>query len=418
MAWGRAAVMQQAVRDESSPAYRGWRVVAACFLIAFFIFGFGLYGQGVYLAELQRTLGWSATLISGASTFSFLIGSVLLVFTNEALARLGPRWFVLAGIAALTASTTLLTFTTAFWQLYLAYVLMAFGWFGMGTVVIATVLNSWFERRRGLAISLAFTGATCGGIVLAPLLLLLAGAIGFRSAMLSMIGVMIVVLVPIVLALIDWPSPAKPAPRPQGAATAGALSRGELLRTAAFWTITAPFAIALLAQVGFIVHQVSFLEPILGRYLAGLAVTATTAMAVIGRLCLGLFVDHVDPRWTAAVSLTSQAGALLILLLTSNPTAMLVACAIYGFSIGNLITLPPLIIQREVGQAAFGTVLGLSTAIGGVISALGPGILGLVRSLTGGYAAALLLCLTLKLVATIIVLLRAFSGRPLGRALS
>lgn len=37
--------------DESSLHYRGWRVVFGCFLIAFFMFGFGLYGQGIYLAE-------------------------------------------------------------------------------------------------------------------------------------------------------------------------------------------------------------------------------------------------------------------------------------------------------------------------------------------------------------------------------
>ena len=62
--------------DESSLHYRGWRVVLACFLMAFFMFGFGLYGQGVYLAELQRAHGWPGTLVSAASTFSFLLTSV------------------------------------------------------------------------------------------------------------------------------------------------------------------------------------------------------------------------------------------------------------------------------------------------------------------------------------------------------
>jgi cyanate permease len=75
-------------------------------------------------------------------------------------------------------------------------------------------------------------------------------------------------------------------------------------------------------------------------------------------------------------------------------------------SIGNLITLPPLIIHREFDQAAFGRVLGLSTAVIGAVSACGPGLLGMVRGATGGYTAALLLCLVLKLVAAAIVLLR------------
>ena len=37
--------------DETSPRYAGWRAVLACFLMALFLFGFALYGQGIYLVE-------------------------------------------------------------------------------------------------------------------------------------------------------------------------------------------------------------------------------------------------------------------------------------------------------------------------------------------------------------------------------
>src|SRR6266496_956100 len=137
--------------EESSLRYPGWRVVLACFLVEMFLFGFGLYGHAVYLAELQHLHGWPTALISAASTLSFLLGSLLAVFANDAMVWMGPRRCLLAGISALAASTTLLAFTTAPWQLYIAYMLMAFGWMGMGTVVIATILSSWFEHRRGLA---------------------------------------------------------------------------------------------------------------------------------------------------------------------------------------------------------------------------------------------------------------------------
>jgi len=98
--------------------------------------------------------------------------------------------------------------------------------------------------------------------------------------------------------------------------------------------------------------------------------------------------------------------ALFVITQTADTTVLFVACAIYGFSIGNLITLPPLIIYREFEPAVFSTVLGLSTAVGGIISALGPGLVGFVRGATGGYAAALMLCLTLKLVSAALVLCR------------
>ncbi|MCK1722303.1 MFS transporter [Bradyrhizobium sp. 141] len=399
--------------DESSLHYRGWRVVLACFLMAFFMFGFGLYGQGVYLAELQRAHGWPGTLVSAASTFSFLLTSVLVIFTDDLLARIGLRSLILCGLVALGASTVLLALMQTPWQLYLAYGLMSVGWTGMGTVVIATVLNSWFERRRGLALSLAFNGATCGGIVLVPLLLSLSGSIGFRSAMLAATTAMMVLVLPVVVIFIGWPAGTSLASdgRSSGGVAAPGRSRKALLANAAFWTMVLPIAIALLAQMGFIIHQVTFLEPLIGRSAAGLAVTVMAAMAVVGRLSLGLFVDRLDPRLACAASMASQAAALFVLLQSTNPTMLLVCCAVYGFSIGNMITFPPLIIQREIGASAFAAAMGLGTSISGIVSAFGPGIVGLVRSASGDYTTAFAMCVVLDLVAAGIVL-----WRPGGRA--
>ena len=400
--------------EESSLRYPGWRVVLACCLVEMFLFGFGLYGHAVYLAELQRLRGWPTALISTASTLSFLLGSLLAVFTNEALAWIGPKRLLLAGMSALAASTTLLAFTTTPWQLYTAYMLMAFGWMGMGTVVVATILSRWFDHRRGLAISLAFNGATFGGIVISPVLVLLVGTIGFTRAMLTATAAMVACLLPTVICLVRVPAPANawsqsharnPSTSQLKAIPAGQ-SRWLLLRSFGFWTISVPFALALLAQVGFIVHQIAILEPTMGRSLAAFAVAVTTTMAVIGRLCLGLVVDRLDPRAATAASVVTQAAALFVISQAADTTILFVACAVYGFSIGNLITLPPLIVHREFEPAAFGTVLGLSTGIGGVISAFGPALIGLIREATGGYAAALMLCLMLKLTAAVFVLLR------------
>ncbi|WGD50377.1 MFS transporter [Bradyrhizobium sp. CB1650] len=394
--------------DESSPHYRGWRVVLACFLMAFFMFGFGLYGQGVYLSELQRMHGWPGTLVSAASTFSFLLTSVLVIFTDDLLARFGLRSLILCGLSALGASTILLALMAAPWQLYLAYALMSLGWTGMGTVVIATVLNSWFERRRGLALSLAFNGATCGGIVLVPVLLTLTGSLGFRFAMLAATTAMMVLLLPVIVAFVGWPADMSQAAGGEGAAGGAPAvhSRKALLGNPAFWTMVLPIAIALLAQMGFIIHQVTFLEPVIGRSAAGFAVTIMATMAVVGRLSLGLFVDRLDPRLASAASMTSQAAALFVLLQSTSPTVLLVCCAVYGFSIGNMITFPPLIIQREIGRDAFAAAMGLGTSISGIVSAFGPGIVGLARSLTGNYTTAFALCVVLDLVAAGIVLWR------------
>jgi hypothetical protein len=150
---------ERPVNDETSSRYAGWRVVLACFLVELFIFGFGLYGHGVYVAELQRLRGWSAPLISGAITLTFLLSSIFATFTHELVARLGSKRLILLGIAALSASTILLAFATEPWQLYAAFILMALGWTGMGVVVIATNRTSRVTAQLAARASLS---AGCG----------------------------------------------------------------------------------------------------------------------------------------------------------------------------------------------------------------------------------------------------------------
>jgi hypothetical protein len=78
------------------------------------------------------------------------------------------------------------------------------------------------------------------------------------------------------------------------------ISRAKLVRRLAFWTISIPFALALVAQVGFIVHQIALLEPKIGRGSAGFAVSVMTLMAIAGRLGLGLIVGSSPPHPSSA----------------------------------------------------------------------------------------------------------------------
>jgi MFS family permease len=400
------------VTDETSPRYRGWRVTLVCFVMATFCWGFGFYGHGFYLAELQRLHHWPAALISGASTAYYFFSAILVVFVNDVIVRLGLRAFVLGGVACLAGSAILLTIVTAPWQLFAVYLLMSFGWAAMSVGAITNILGLWFERKRGLAISLALTGASFAGIAIVPPLVLLAGQVGFAAAMMIATAVMLVVLVPLTLAWIDDAPAERDVRNDAGPTSAPARTwtRAKALRDVGFWTVSAPFALALMAQVGFLVHQIALLEPSLGRAQAGVAVAVTTAMAIVGRLGAGAFIDRIDQRKATAVSVGSQAAALFVMTQTNDPTWLIAACAVFGLSVGHLVTFPALIIQREFEPQSFGLLIGLSTAISQFTYAFGPGVLGVLRDLTGGYTASLALCVALDVAAAVIILLRPRHG--------
>jgi cyanate permease len=196
------------------------------------------------------------------------------------------------------------------------------------------------------------------------------------------------------------------APQPDAAKPSGAWTKGGALRSAAFWSVAAPFALAIASQVGFLVHQIAFLERSMDRRVAGLVVAVTTTMAVVGRVTVGLFIDRWDQRIAAAVSMASQALVVAVMAQTHDIATLFVCCAIYGLSVGNLITYPALIVQREFAPAAFGMLVALTTAIAQFASGFAPALLGWVKDATGDYGHALFVCVALNAAATVIVLLR------------
>jgi MFS family permease len=391
--------------NETSPRYEGWRIVAVCFLIATFGWGLGFYGQSVYLAELQRIHGWPASLISAGTTFFYLFGALLVVFVAEVMRALGPRTCLIAGMLAMATAALALGQVRELWQLYLADVLLAFGWAGTSLAIITNTVSLWFEHRRGMAISLALNGASFGGIAGVPLLVFAIGHLGFAVTMILVAAVMVGVVIPIVALSVGRP-PLQVGNAAKALPPSARQIRSHAMRDVAFLSVTIAFALVLFAQVGFIVHLIAFLDPVIGRASAALAVSLLTIMAMVGRVLFSAVIDRLDQRLASALSFASQALALAIIINSRNEVVMIGACVIYGFSVGNLITLPSLIVQREFDPKSFGVLISLVTAITQITYAFGPGVVGALRDLSGSYALPFYGCIALELIAAALIMVR------------
>lgn len=259
-----------------------------------------------------------------------------------------------------------------------------------------------------MAISLALNGASFGGIIGVPLLVAAIGSFGFSGAMMVAAVTMIVLMVPIILIFVG-----RPPPHP-GAAVAAASAdapsatqvRARALRDVGFLSVSASFALVLFAQVGFIVHLISFLDSVVGRERAALAVALMTAMAVVGRVLFSFVIDRLNQRLASAISFVSQAMALAVIINVHNDIVLIGSCALFGFSVGNLITLPALIVQREFDPSSFGVLISLITAINQITYAFGPGVIGLLRDASGSYALPFYGCIGLELLAAVLIMIR------------
>jgi predicted MFS family arabinose efflux permease len=297
---------------------------------------------------------------------------------------------------------------TAPWQLYAVNALLAFGWAGTSLGIITNTLGLWFDKKRGMAISLALNGASFGGIVGVPLLVGAIGRFGFSGAMTAAAATMLVLIVPVILIFVGRPPGHGSIAAELTAADAASASRirAQAFRDVAFLTVSIAFALVLFAQVGFIVHLISFLDPLIGRERAAIAVAMLTAMAMAGRVLFSTVIDRLNQRLASAISFASQAVALAIIIHSRNDLVLIAACALFGFSVGNLITLPALIVQREFDPRSFGVLISLITAINQITYAFGPGIIGLLRDASGSYTLPFYGCIGLELTAAVLIMIR------------
>jgi MFS family permease len=370
----------------------------ACFLSAVFAWGFGFYAHGIYLVELQKARGWSTGLISSIVTGHYVLGALLLPAIARAIGRVGPRAVFLCGLAATAVSLLLLPSVQEPWQLAVLYALMAPGWNATSVAPIAATIGQWFDTRRGLALNLALSGATVAGLVVAPALLAAIPALGFAEAerLLVIVGI---VIAGSAVALFVRRGPLAATPPVKGRSTL------EPMRHWHFWSISAPFAFVLMSQVGFLTHLVPLIAD-RSNVDPGLAVAINAIMALAGRVVLGFVIDRLEPRRASALSFLVQVGAIAVLARAETPLVIYGACAVYGFSVGNNITLSPLIIQREYAAGDFPAIVALSTAVVQILYAFGPGLLGVLRDAFGGYTVPLAVCLGLNLAATAVILMR------------
>ncbi len=193
---------------------------------------------------------------------------------HRAIELVGPRLLLSSGAIVLGAGAIGLSRVQAPWQLYLCAVVMATGWAATTTTAIATTLAHWFERRRGLALSLALNGASAGGFTVAPLLVRQVHRMGLAQAVPLLVLCGLAILLPVIVFGVgrvtaeDRHAPMRDrrdAAQGHGERLTAYAGQAQALRSLHFWSVSLPFALALAAQVGFIVHQVAFLLPHTGQ---------------------------------------------------------------------------------------------------------------------------------------------------------
>jgi MFS family permease len=370
---------------ESHLSYPGWKVVLAGFFGVMVSFAAVVpYTFGLFLKPLSLAFGWHREDISAGFSVAALTLAAASPGLGFLLDRHKPRRIILPCILVFSAAYASLAWLTPhLLHFYLTFFLI--GLVGNGTAYIgySRAISTWFNRRRGFALSIMLAGSALGAMVLPVLAQAVITHLGWRTAYLVLGLLAFAVGFPLAAAFVrERPA----AHQDQHVSTELGEPVAGALATPAFWIIAATVCLYAISVNGAIAHLSALLTD-RGVSAAGAAsaVAVIGATSLIGRLLTGLFLDHFfGPRVSQIMLLMTVLG-IVLLSVANSLTAGLIAAGFIGFSMGSEGDITPYLLGRYFGLKRFSTLYALTWTTYAIGGATGPILVGRVFDTMGSY---------------------------------
>jgi MFS family permease len=261
-----------------------------------------------------------------------------------------------------------------------------------GLVPATTVVTRWFQQRRSVALSVASTGLSVGGILLTPLAKRLLDENGLEAGTPWLGLIFVIGVVPVAWFLVR-PDPAAEGWAPDGEVlvadepprpVSGVLLH-DALRTRFFVCVAVGYILVLGSQVGGIQQMVKLVEERTDPATARLSITVLAATSVVARLLGGRIAQHVPIMGFTATLAAVQAGAMLWLGLADTTALIFGSIILFGLTIGNILMLQPLLIAERFGVLDYPKIYSRSSFLSMIGTAAGPFLLGWLYDQSGSY---------------------------------
>ena len=369
------------------------------------------YAFPALLPTWERELGWSKTELSFAFTLSLVVSASLVPVAGRLIDRGYARAIFTGGTVLGAVLLALLSVVTELWQFFCI-------WIGLGVAMSGTLYEACFAvlvRSTGAlarrAITIVSIVAGLAGTVAFPSAHLLAGAFGWRGAVLTFAAVVGVVAAPLVWSACRRAEVQAIAHAPEPSASAGqALA---VTRSPVFWLLAIAIFLAALDHGMLISHVLPILDDRgIDTGLAVLAASLVGPMQVAGRLVL-MATDRFASTVVASTGCFAMMAMAGICLLGAGaaPALLVGFVVLQGAGIGVASVMRPVVTAELLGRRNFGVVSGLVGLMHMGGYALGPSVSAMVWA-WGGYDRVVLLAAGAAVVAMVLLLAAWKTGGP------
>ncbi|MCP3912331.1 MAG: MFS transporter [Actinomycetia bacterium] len=395
---------------KASRVFYGWWVVAAIFIVLMTSSGIGFYNSSVIIKASHEQFGFSIGAASIGATIFFIISGCAGFFLGGLITRFDVRLTLTFGAIFGAAALMGLAAVEELWHLYLFYALFGVAFSATGLVPGLTLVTRWFHQKRAVALSIASTGLSLGGIVVTPVSARLIESRDLAGAAPVLAAIWIVGILPLTWLLIR-PSPEAKGLHADGgeppsaavAAQIAGIDFDRAVQTRFFQLISLAFALLLAAQVGAIAHLYTLGSERIDdqNTTAKFLVALLAGSSVVGRLAGGVVASRLSARWLAVTLGFVQAVALAGLALAEARPALIGGVIVFGLSVGNVLMLQPLILAEAFGVRDYARIYGLGQLMGVLGVGIGPSVVGLIHD-ADSYRTALLVVAAIAVLGSMV----------------
>lgn len=394
-----------------------WVILVCCVLTLMFAYSTRIGLAQLFATEILKETGFATSAYFLAGTIS----SVICIFTGPIAGKLlrgkymRPTFFIC--VVGTLVSYACYGFCHSLWQFYLVGALVGIFAMGCGTIPVSVLITNWFEKNRGLMISIAMMGISIGGTVLSPLLSWLIVEFGWRYAYLILCALSLIVLVPIALFVVRR-APQDVGLEPYGHGEETAVSTKKKNVPASNWNATLKEArktpiLWMFAVGAFLIYFTACFMGHMSYYLQGVGFDAAavasyislySVVAIIGKLVLGRIFDRFGPK----IGILFGCGTFFLFLVAfifvqGSPMMLYFAAVMYGFGTCTATVAIPIMTTSVFGAKNYSELYGFVSAFTMTGSAIGSSAIGLVYDLTGSYIPALVILAGLTLLGIVIM---------------
>lgn len=398
--------------------FYGWILVGAMLLLLSVGWGTTVYMFSVVAGALYTEFNPTRLVLMTCSTGMMLMVGLSSPVLGKLLDRYPNKYLMLAGTVSMGIGFICIAFSTHIGMVVVSYILpIGFGMATLSTLTVSTLLARWFVRRRGLAIGIAALGTQFGGFVYPPVFASVMASYDWRIAI-GGLGLLILLIVPILVwvLVVDRPEDKglfpdgdeTPTETPSADQSAATLSFWQLLGQRNFLLVVFIVGAAVATNTVLLANLALFATdlgeaPVKGAFLISLV----ALLGVFFSPAVGWLSDMINIKWVTAIITASLAGSCLVFSVAANYPMLLAAAFLMGIGGGGVFPLWASLVGKLYDTRIYGQVMGATTLIIALFTAVGPPFGGWVHDTTDSYRLLFLTLLAiLGLMTALITLIK------------